>query len=301
MAVGAGFAVPASDDPKRLHRLEAHDMGVLAVAFGRDGRHLVSGGADGHARLWNIDGDEVADIDAKSPVNSVGLAGDRLLFAFISWGGQMWDHQKGARIHYFESHAGASSCSVVLPDGSQFVSGTVDGSIRVCDIKSHAEVRIIPHGEPIDAVTVSADGKLTAAAGEKRVGIYETGTGKRLGSFETPKTSALAFYPDGERLAVAETGRTLRSVHWRSGRVTATDNLQSAPITAVVVAGDGRCITAGEDGGVVLRSADSSRNTAWSAHRAKIHALAVENRTHLLATGCADGTLSIWQLIGKDN
>jgi WD40 repeat protein len=61
--------------------------------------------------------------------------------------------------------------------------------------------RLIDHGEPIGTFAFSPVGSLLATVGSSRLTLWDAATGRRLADAEANGVNALAFAPDGRRLA----------------------------------------------------------------------------------------------------
>ena len=122
---------------KLHHALEGHADFVKSVAFSRNGRLLVSGGADRTVKLWRIaDGRELRTIAAhRSWVGSVVFAPDNHSVASRS-GDQtikLWDIVTGHALRSLAvGNAGGGSASIAIsPDGRMLAAGSANNSITL--------------------------------------------------------------------------------------------------------------------------------------------------------------------------
>jgi WD40 repeat protein len=110
--------------------LRGHSKAVEGVAFSPDDKHFASAGADGHLKLWTVEGDSVGDWE----VPDIKLK---------------------------------SVC--FSPDGRYVVTGGADGVLRAWNPAKREPALIWPaHKNTIYGVTFSSDGKLFASAGYDR-------------------------------------------------------------------------------------------------------------------------------------
>jgi hypothetical protein len=143
-----------------------------------------------------------------------------------------WDVDKGEALRSVEAHEGWVRDLVALPGGERLASVGDDMRLRVWDLKTGELIRTMEgherttpqgHVTALYAVAASPDGKYLASG--DRVGqvrVWEAETGKPAQSFQVPilytydsrqrKRSlggirALAFSPDGSRLAVGGMGQ----------------------------------------------------------------------------------------------
>jgi WD40 repeat protein len=178
------YAVTAGDQAQvwevRTGRLVAalkHEGLVYDVAFRADGERLVTGGGDGTARLWET------------------ATGQPL----------------GAPLHQ-----GVVARAAFSPDGKTVLTASFDNNVaRLWQVTTgQPPGHLLEHaGQPWGALprpplAYSPDGKLLVTTGKKGMILWEVTTGKRLYTLvagEVQRTLAVAFSPDGHRLAVAGT------------------------------------------------------------------------------------------------
>jgi WD40 repeat protein len=100
---------------------------LLCCAYTPDGAFAVSGGWDGHLRLWET--------------------------------------TNGAHLTDFRISDKPVSACTISPDGKNIVAGTLEGLLSVWDVVSHQQkVGFLAHTRPISCVTYAADGKTIATA-----------------------------------------------------------------------------------------------------------------------------------------
>jgi WD40 repeat protein/HEAT repeat protein len=210
--------------------LRGHQKEVLALAFSRDSRQLLSGGNDHSVRLWDVQtGKEVHRLDGHTrSVNAVAFAPDASLglSAGTDHTARLWDLRAGRELRELGGHADFWAVAF-SPDGKHAASaggmqeaagtGERDFEVRLWDVSSAKEVRrLVGHAEAVRALAFSKDGKrLLSADADGSVRLWQVEDGKHLARFagHTGLVRAVAFFADGRRAVSAGEDRTLRV--WR--------------------------------------------------------------------------------------
>ncbi|MBA4063156.1 MAG: hypothetical protein C0501_05480 [Isosphaera sp.] len=198
----------------------AHDAGWVRCAdFSADGKWLATGGSDRRLKLWAwADGKPAAsaarDVEAHEGwVEGVAFApdGKRLVSVGADRRVRVWD-EKLTLVASLDGHTNYLRDVAWSPDGSVFVSGGEDGKLIVWDAKTLARVRLIDFGDANDQfgqnpglsgvhrLHLSRDGKWLAAAGNKRMAVYDVATGTAVAAEATADAQA-AFSPAADVLA----------------------------------------------------------------------------------------------------
>jgi WD40 repeat protein len=151
-----------------------HGEYVHGVLFSRDGKTLISCGADGVIRCWEV--------------------------------------PSGRAVRRLEGHRGWVRSLALSPDGKTLASGGGwwDFSLRLWDLDSGKELACLEesqHGE-IGFVAFAPDGRTLYAARDYEIAVWEAPGGRRLRTFKPlPEKSygfsAVTLSPDGRTLAVA--------------------------------------------------------------------------------------------------
>jgi WD40 repeat protein len=117
-----------------IHHLR-HRATVLSVGFSPDGTRLATAGADGGARIWDVQAraELLAARDYGAIVRSIGFSpeGTRLLTAADDATARVWDASDGRERFVFAGHSGPVRSAVFSPDGGQVATASADGTVRV--------------------------------------------------------------------------------------------------------------------------------------------------------------------------
>ncbi len=196
---------------------EGHTRPVLAVAFGGDRRKLLSGGADATLRIWQARaGKALRTITGYSgAVTAIALSPDGKTLVTGSLekvvklrafpGGQLlWARRLDYRV----------LAIAFSPDGRHFATAGSDGSLRLWDLASEQERRILgQHSQQACAVAFSPDGKTLASGGwDHQLKFWDLDQGAEQWSFDEHRDGVLgvAFSPDGQKLLSCSADHTIK-------------------------------------------------------------------------------------------
>src|SRR5262249_29865377 len=130
---------------------------------------------------------------------------------------QVWDVATRRSIHQLRDHNWVISSVAFSPDGRSLASGSVDSTVRLCELDTGKE-RVPPplqpqHQDSVTAVSFSpAGGLLASGSWDRTVRVWDVKTWKLLYLLRDPTGGvlSLAFSADGRYLAWGGTDATVK-------------------------------------------------------------------------------------------
>jgi WD40 repeat protein len=261
------------------------------VAFTPDGKCLAhAGGAT--IRLWDIGtGAELPQSKAIQGTDVAFSADGRLMATMSANGPALWDVATGRNVRQFDKeNTGSDALLAYSPDGKTLAS--VGNALYLWDAatgKRRHKIEPSSTGNrnehaSYSALAFSPDGAHVAAFGGRRhptdtraLNVYDTGTGKQVGRFQTTQCQGchmvLAYAPDGKTLALADVDRDI--VLWEvvTGKSRARLKGHHRFVESMAFARDGkRLASASADGtalvwdlSVAAKAAPTTADACWRA------------------------------------
>jgi WD40 repeat protein len=203
---------------------------ILDAQFSRDGRYIVTAGTDRKAHIWDAKTlRSIRVLDPKGEVvddASFSRDGKRVLTVEeYAVAPRVWDLATGKESVTLAgtgtNYSGLGNASF-RSDGKLVVAGDSDGAVRIWDVRSGRQVRVLHAGRAfISAVDFSPKGRVIVAGDSDRTGwILDASTGKVRQTLRghTGAIYRARFSPDGKFVVTAGADRTARVWDVATGR-----------------------------------------------------------------------------------
>ena len=201
---------------RRVVSLAAHQGAARAIEYSREPTErnwLVTGGHDALVALWDLTtGHRIRNyVGHSGPVIATAMTrnGARIASGGADHVVHVWDTESAELVKTLGGHTDAIQAVVLSADDQQLASGSWDASVRVYEASSGSLLQVLDAGAPVNDVIFDPTGQVIVAAtgllfDSGTVTLWKTSDWSVVASVEVPReVTALAFSPDGSRLAAA--------------------------------------------------------------------------------------------------
>ena len=302
-AGGWGGTVSVWELATRQQRvLNAHAGNLLALAFSSDGKMIATGGQDRLAKLWSVaTGQQQAIFNGfTANVTSVVFSpsGENLSVACVDGAVSQW-----STTTYREVKPGKDVLTGVWtvafsPDSKLLATGGTKNSVKVWEPDTGKQIAEFTGGS--SSVAFSPNGRfLVFAARNRTVKIWDFPNRKEITTLTgLGQISALAFSPDGKRLAIGSGVGMIKlfdTVTWQP-----LNALQghTGYINSIAFSPDGRRLaSASNDKTIILWGATTGQPLRMlSGHTWTVNYVSFSPDGKLLASGSTDRTAKLWDV-----
>jgi WD40 repeat protein len=154
---------------------------VGALAWSSDGKWLAAGGTNRPVTLWEPGSGRARMLGERQTIHAVAIAGDG---TWLATGGDdgidVWERGGRRRAHFVPVEKYRVTALALSPDGRLLASGIADHTVRILDAATGAErARDDSVGCIIEALAFLPDGKRVAIAGEAGLHLWAFADGGR--------------------------------------------------------------------------------------------------------------------------
>ncbi|MCX5832560.1 MAG: caspase family protein [Deltaproteobacteria bacterium] len=248
---------------RELRTFAGHTDGVTSVVFSPEGKYALSASRDGTLKLWDANTgqairtfkDESRNVDcvysvAISPDGKNALAGHQNELI-------LWNTATGEKIRSVKE--GGVHAIAFSADGRYAATGGGSSPLKLWDVKTWAQIRILISPDLINSVAFSPNGRFVLASywessgNHRHVTLWDVKTGKAIWTLNPTSSGAAAFSPDGRYVLSFFDKRQLNLIETETGKEIAAflvsgDDYHAGPIA---FSPDGRYVISGMSGGII--------------------------------------------------
>ena len=300
-----GWYYLRSQCQRELATFFGHSGRVWGAAFSPDGGTLATAGADHTIRLWNVTGQNEAQVlrGHQHEVNAVAFSPDGRLLVSVSddLTIRVWNPATGAPLAVVTGHHGNVRAAVFSPDGETLVTAGSDTTIKFWNVADWREIgEMTGHSDEINQLSFSPDGtRIASCADDETVRIWDVATRQEVAvlSGHSNHVRGVAFSPDGDTIASGARDGTVRL--WNAETYQQIDefNEHSKGVGAIAFSPDGSVLASvGEDLSIQFWKVGSGHVLGRVfGHSGRLFGAAYSPDGRLLASTSLDSTVKLWE------
>jgi WD40 repeat protein len=215
--------------------------------------------------------------------------------------GKLAGGAQSTRLHrQLRGHSGQVNVAAYSPDGTRVLTASDDGTARIWDAASGAEIAVFRAnaGKIVSAVFAPDGGRVAVAAEDGTARIWDGSSGRGPVILKGHKQSlrSVAFDPEGKRVVTASLDSTARIWDVESGTELAVLTGHTDPVNSAVFSASGRrVVTSSWDSTArVWDASDGSEVAVLKGHSGWVNNATFDRAGARVLTEGQDGTARIW-------
>jgi WD40 repeat protein len=298
------LAPVGAEDRALLRILRGHQSEVWSVAFSLNGKRVLTGSADGTARIWLVETgqEERRLVGHQSRVSSVAFSPDGKWALTGSYDGtaRIWLVETGQEERRLVGHQRMVESVAFSSDGKWALTGSDDWTARIWLVKTgQEERRLVGHQRSVSSVTFSPDGKraLTGSEdGTARVWLVATGQEEQRLEGHQGWVNSVAFSPDGKWALTGSYDGTARVWLVKTGQEERRLVGHQRSVRSVAFSSDGKwALTGSKDKTArVWLVATGQEEQRLVGHQDEVSSVTFSPDGKRVLTGSEDGTARVW-------
>jgi WD40 repeat protein len=315
-------------DGSCLHTLVGHDGGVMGVGFSHDGKLIASGGFDNTVKIWATEtGECLTTLTAHQYwVKPVRFSPDGkfLVSGSCDCTVRIWDTQTWECLRTLEGHDGWVWDAVWSSDGRAIASCGEDHNVKIWNPQTGECLRTLKgHQSRVWAVAFSPNleaaltplGKEGIGTGESEmiiascsedqtIKLWQVSKGQCIANIHgyTNWVKAVAFSPDGQKIASGHKDRTLRIWDANTGKCDRELREHAGGIIATAFHPDRDLVVSGSEDATIKiwNSSNGKRLSTLRGHKDEVWSLQFSPDGRILASASNDRTIKLWDLDSRE-
>ncbi|TIS54323.1 MAG: hypothetical protein E5W91_27145 [Mesorhizobium sp.] len=278
----------------------SHEYRPTFAVFSPDNVHLLTGGGDSAAHLWDVvNGREIIRLDTREIIQNATFSPDGRRVATASLEGvvRIFDVATGHETAQFRSHAGLIKIQFGR-DGKSLVCAWINGTAQLWDATTGTELAVINTSSKLPQAILSPDGRLILSAREDNVGRLLTTSGAELRALvgHQDRITAAAFNPDGQLVATGSLDHTARIWSTTEGTNVRTLEGHTGAVTVVAFSPDSQSLlTASRDGTARIWSVAGGLERVLRGHSGAVDSAEFSpNGLYVVTASTEDRTVRLW-------
>lgn len=292
-----------------------HDGAINSVCVSPNGENIISAGEDGTVRVWDFKlgkQNGYSLLGHNCSVKSICMTTDGKYIISADQNGQIFFWDATLRIQVGETikcNCDAIESIDITPDNLTVVFAGYDGKIRFLDAERRTLVgQIDAHGDWINGVEISKDGKLiVSSGGDQSIKLWETTTLIQIGEPLIGTNSwinSVKITSDSRYIISAGDDAAIRIWDIANNQMACEPYYgHSARINEIDVSFDGTIVSASDDGKIIVWNMQEKNQTTMvlSGHSAWVRTVLLSEKGDYAISGGWDNKIIVWDLITGKN
>ncbi len=280
---------------------KGHSDSVERALYTPDGQHIVTASQDKTARVWSLDGTQLATLEGHTAAVydlAITSDGQKIVTASADTTARVWSIE-GELLATLEGHTDELKAVAISPDNSRIATASDDTTARVWSIEGELLATLEGHTGWIRSVAFSPDGERIVTASNDATARVWSIEGELLATLDNHNDEVwyAAFSPDGKHIATVFTGTF--NLWTAEGTLLSSHDAFEAEVRFVIFSPDGQYILAtSEDSTARLWDRNAEPVALLKGHFGGIFRADFSPDGQSIVTASRDGTGRLWGLDG---